>query len=171
MRKQVLRLLRENFKRELESGGKFLQSAEHRGSPGSDLYVWKFSQGLNFFVYLLPNPKSYHDAFMIELGWSSGVLFPSHAPLQNKQRLDLRSEGRVRLPSLWREQWTSAVEPWWEVGRSLAADTGEEFYTEEETARRVAKVPELVADAIEKLQTYGTPLFNKIAAERDVITG
>jgi hypothetical protein len=166
MRKQVLRVLRENFKRELESGGKFLQAAENRGSAGSDLYMYKFSPDLNFFVYLLPNPKSYHDTFMVELGWSSEALFPSHAPLQNKQRLSLRSDGRIRLPSLWREHWTSAIEPWWECGCSLAADTGNEFYTEEETRRRVARVPALVADAMEKLRQYGVPFFERIAAER-----
>lgn len=166
MRKQVLRRLREEFKRKIEASGKFLHSADNGGAAGSDLYIWKFSPELNFFVYLLPNPKSYRDTFMVELGWSSGTLFPRSAPMQNKQRLDLCADGRIRLPSLWREQWASALEPWWETGHSLAADTGGEFYAEEETKRRVAKVPELVADAIQKLQKYGMPLFERVAAER-----
>lgn len=166
MRKQVLRRLREEFKQKIEAGGKFLHSADIGRTPGSDLYIWKCSSELNFFVYLLPNPKSYRDSFMVELGWSSGVLFPRNAPMQNTQRLDLCVDGRIRLPSLWREHWASALEPWWETGHSLAADMGEEFYSDEETLRRVAKVPELVADALAKIEKYGIPFFHRIASER-----
>lgn len=162
----MLRRLREEFKQKIEAGGKFIQSADTGGTLGSDLYIWKFSPQLNFFVYLFPNPKSYRDAFMVELGWGSGHLFPRKVPMQNKQRLNLHVDGRLRLPSLWREQWKSILEPWWETGRSLAADTGDEFYSEEETLRRVAMVPELVADVIEKIEKYGTPFFQKIASER-----
>lgn len=165
MRKQVLRHVRKEFKQKIEGRGRFLQCADN-GGPGSDLYIWKFSPELTFFIYLLPNPKSYRDAFMVELGWSSGTHFPRHAPMQNKERLDLRADGRIRLPALWREQWRSTLEPWWETGHSLASDTGDEFYTEEETLRRVAKVPELVADAIVKIEEYGIPFFQKIASER-----
>ncbi len=167
MRKQVLRSLREGFDQQIRSRfSTFSRAGENEGAPGSDVYVWKFSDNLNFFVYMLPNPKAYHDTFMIELGWSNRQTFPKPAPLQNKERLDLRSDGRIRLPSLWREQWRSALEPWWEVGGSLTADSGEEFYAEEETLRRVAKVPELVEDAIGKLQKYGIPFFERVAAER-----
>jgi hypothetical protein len=166
MRKEVLRRLREEFKQKIEADGDFLHATENGGAPGSDLYIWKFSPELTFFVYLLPNPKSYHDAFMVELGWTSGTQFPRQAPMQNKQRLDLRVDGRIRLPSLWREQWRSALEPWWETGHSLASDIGDEFYTEKETLRRVAAVPELVEDAIKKIEEYGIPFFQRIAAER-----
>jgi hypothetical protein len=167
MRKQVLRLLREHFKRELESGGKFLLATEKRGSADSDVYVWKLSEDLTFFVYLLPNPKSYRDTFMVELGWSKGPSFPRHEPLTNKQRLDVLHDGRIRLPSLWRDQWKSALEPWWEAGSSISASTREDFYAEEETVRRVAEVPRLVADAMDKLQEHGIPLFQRIVAERE----
>ena len=98
MRNQVLRRLREEFKQKIEAGGKFLHSVDNGDTPGSDLYIWKFSPELNFFVYLLPNPKSYHDTFMVELGWSSRRKFPRQAPMQNKQRLNLRADGRIRLP-------------------------------------------------------------------------
>jgi hypothetical protein len=165
MRKEVLRAVRENFRRTIESGGRF-RRAEDRGDPGSDIYVWKFSDDLNCFVYLLPNPKSYKDAFMIELGWSSGPSFPATTRLQNKSRLDFQSDGRIRLPSLWREQWKSALEPWWELGRRLSMDFGDAFDSEEETLSRVARVPEAVADAINKLEEYGIPFFHRVAQER-----
>src|SRR5262249_37091876 len=109
--------------------------------------------------------------FILELGWSSASSFPKTLPLQKKQRLDLQSDGRIRLPSLWREDWPSAVEPWWQAGSSVNADTGEEFYTNEETERRVARVPELVKDAINRLQKYGIPFFEKIAAARQAENG
>ena len=98
---------------------------------------------------------------MIELGWSSGPSFPAMARLQNKSRLDFQSDGRIRLPSLWREQWKSALEPWWELGRGPSA-LGDAFYSEEETLRRVARVPEAVADAIDKLEKYGIPFLCRV---------
>lgn len=166
MRKMVLRSLREEFKKQIKSRFSMFSPAElKQRAAGADLYVWKFSENLNFFVYLLPNPKSYHDTFMIELGWSGAGAYPVGAPLQNKQRLDLRSDGRIRLPSLWREQWRSGLEPWWAAGESLGADTGDEFYGEEETLRRVSRVPQLTADAVGKIEQYGIPFFQKIVAE------
>jgi hypothetical protein len=165
MRKEVLRAVRESFRRKIESGGRF-RHGDDRGAPGSDIYVWKFSDDLNCFVYLLPSSKSYQDAFIVELGWSSGPSFPATARLQNKSRLDFQSDGRLRLPSLWREQWKSALEPWWELGRGLSVDLGNSFYSEEETLRRVAKVPEAVADAIDKLEKYGIPFLHRVAEER-----
>lgn len=165
MRKEVLRAVRENFRQKIESGGRFRRS-EDRGDPGSDIYVWKFSDDLNCFVCLLPNPKSYKDTFMVELGWSNRPSFPATARLQIRSQLDFQSDGRIRLPSLWREQWNSALEPWWELGRGLSMDFGTVFDSEEETLRRVAKVPEAVADAIDKLEKYGIPFFHRVAEER-----
>ena len=165
MRKEVLRAVRESFRQKIESGGRF-RRAEDRGSPGSDIYVWKFSNDLNCFVYLLPSSKSYQDEFMVELGWSSGPSFPATARLQNKHRLDFQSDGRIRLPGLWREQWKSALEPWWKLGRGLSVDLGDAFYSEEETLLRVAKVPEAVADVMDRLEKYGIPFFHRVAEER-----
>lgn len=164
MRKEVLRAVRETFRRKIENGGRF-QHAEDRGAHGSDIYVWKLSDDLNCFVYLLPSPKSYQDAFVIELGWSGSPSFPATSRLQNKSRLDFQSDGRIRLPGLWREQWKSALEPWWELGRGPSV-LGDAFYSEEETLRRVARVPEAVADAIDKLEKYGIPFLHRVAEER-----
>ncbi len=167
MRKEVLRSLRECFKRELEKGGKFSKTPNSSGSAGADLYVWRFSRDLNFFVYLLPNPKSYRDSFMIEIAWSSGE-FPRKDALQDSRGLNGLSDGRVRLPVLWRERWESAVEPWWKLGGSVSLGSTEEFYSEEETRRRLARVPERVADALEKINQYALPLFERIASERQL---
>jgi hypothetical protein len=30
----------------------------------------------------------------------------------------------IRLPGLWREQWRSGLEPWWELGRGVSVDLG-----------------------------------------------
>jgi hypothetical protein len=166
MRKEVLRAVRSDFRRKIESGDKFRHTGD-RGSPGSDIYVWEFSDDLNCFVYLLPSPKSYQDAFIIELGWSSGLSFPAKARLQNKNRLDFHADGRIRLPSLWREQWKSALEPWWELGLGLSVELGDAFYSKEETLLRVARVPEAVTDAINKLDAYGIPFLHRVAEERD----
>jgi len=164
MRKELVRAVRETFRQAIERGRRFTYTKE-RGAAGSDIYVWRYSANLNFFLYLLPSPKSYHDRFMIELAWSNGTSFPERAPLQNKQRLDLESDGRIRLPSLWREQWKSALEPWWELGPS-AVNSGEAFDTEEEIGRRLARVPAVVSDVVEKLGEYGIPFFQRIAEER-----
>ena len=167
MRKQVLRSLREVFRRELEGGGKFFKISNGSESTGADAYVWHFSRDLNFFIYLLPNPKSYRDSFMVELAWSSGE-FPKNAPLQHNQELHGVSDGRIRLPVLWREQWASALEPWWEIGSSLSAESSEEFYSAEETRRRLARVPESVTDALGKIREYALPFFERIASEREL---
>ena len=164
MRKEVLRAIRESFRRKIESGGRFRHAAD-RGAPGSDIYVWKFADDLSCFVYLLPSSKSYRDEFIVELGWSSGPSFPATAKLQTRSRVDFQSDGRIRLPSLWREQWKSALEPWWELGRGPSV-LGDAFYSEEETLRRVTGVPEVVADAIDKLEKYGIPFLHRVAEER-----
>lgn len=167
MRKQVLRSLREIFKHELESDGTFSKISNGSESAGADVYVWHFSRDLNFFVYLLPNPKSYRDSFMVELAWSSSE-FPKNAALQKNKELKSFSDGRIRLPVLWREQWASAVEPWWELGDSLSAESSEEFYSEEETRRRLARVPESVTNVLEKIKKYALPFFERIASEREL---
>jgi hypothetical protein len=167
MRKQVLRSVREGFRRELVSDGKFSKLMNSLESTGADVYVWRFSRDLSFFVYLLPNPKSYHDSFMVELAWSSGE-FPKNAALQHDQELNCVSDGRIRLPVLWREQWASAVEPWWELGSPLSAESSEEFYSEEETRRRLARVPETVTDALAKIKQYALPFFERIVSEREL---
>jgi hypothetical protein len=164
MRKEVLRAIRERFRRKIESDGRF-RHAEDRGAAGSDIYVCKFSDDLNCFVYLLPSSKSYRDEFMVELGWSSSPSFPATARLQTKSHLDFQSDGRIRLPSLWREQWKSALQPWWELGPGPSV-LGDAFYSEEETLLRVARVPEAVADAIDKLEKYGIPFLHRVAEER-----
>jgi hypothetical protein len=104
---------------------------------------------------------------MIELGWSGGD-YPEQAPMQNKYRLDTQSDGRIRLPSFWREQWPSALEPWWELGYSLGFDNPDEFYSKEETLRRTAYAPKAVMDAVEKVEKYAVPFFKTIASERGV---
>ena len=164
MRKELIRAVRATFRQAIESGGRFEYTKE-RGAAGSDIYIWRFSADLNFFLYLLPSLKSYHDRFIIELGWSTGHAFPAKAALQNKQRLDLKSDGRIRLPSLWREKWKSAVEPWWKLGDSLV-ESGDAFDSEDETRRRLAQVPEVVSEVVDKLGEYGMPFFQRIAEER-----
>ena len=166
MRTQALKLLRQEFRRLLLNRcHMFRYDAAYRGSPGADLYLWQISSNLNCFIHLLPNPKSYRDSFMVELAWSGGE-YPIQAPLQNMRKLNVLSDGRVRLPDLWREQWPSAVEPWWELGSSLTATNEGTFYTDEETARRVDAVPKGALDAVDKIEKYAIPLFHKIAAER-----
>jgi hypothetical protein len=166
MRKDVLKELRKQFGIEVSRRcKKFVPVVGYRGSPGSDLFVWDSTDDLKRFVLLLPNPKPYRDSFMVELAWS-GATFPEKAPLQSKQRLNAVVDGRIRLPQLWRENWSSALEPWWEAGDSLTVDNTERFYSAEETSRRMKAVGSLACDAAEKIAEYAIPFFERVADAR-----
>ena len=165
MRKEAVRALRAEFRRSIETTGQFRLTKEH-GAPGSDIYVASLAPNIYGFVELVPNPKSYTDSFMIELAWGSKPEFPTRAPLQHKRQLNVGVDGRIRLPNLWREDWASALEPWWELGPGLL-ELGDAFDSEEETRRRVANVPDAVADAVDRLRRYGMPFFQRVASERE----
>jgi hypothetical protein len=168
MRKQALKLVQQEFNRLLLNRcDMFVQEGTFKGSPGADLYVWRCSSDLNSYIHLLPNPKSYRDSFMVELRWSSGD-YPVQASLQNKQRLNTQTDGRIRLPAFWREQWGSVFEPWWELGDPLTADNEQEFYSEEGTSQKVAAAPKAVMDAVNKIEKYAIPFFESIAPGRGV---
>lgn len=169
MRKEAVRALRAEFRRSIETVGQFRLTKEH-ATPGSDIYAAPLAPNLYAFVELVRNSKSYKDSFMIELAWSSRPECPTRAPLQHKRQLNLGVDGRIRLPSLWREEWASALEPWWELGPSLVK-TGDAFDSEEETRRRVAEVPRVVADAIDRLRRYGMPFFQRVVNERENAPG
>lgn len=144
---------------------RFVPVTEYKGLSAADLYMWHVTNDLRCFVLLLPNPKSHRDSFMIELAWSSSG-FPENAPLQRSQRLDTVGDGRLRLPQLWREKWSSALEAWWEFGDSLTLNNSEQFYSDEETQRRVKAIPALAEDAVTKITEYALPLFQRISAAR-----
>lgn len=167
MRKQVLRLLRVEFSHLLLGRfAMFRKDPVFKTSFGDDLYVWRFSSELSFFIYLLPNPRSYLDSFMVELGWSKRD-YPMRAPLQHGSRPDTNSDGRIRLPNLWREEWASAREPWWEVGAPLmASDDVDDFFSEQETLQRTKAVPKVVINAMDRIEKYAIPFFKSIAVAR-----
>lgn len=165
MRKELVRALRQEFRRHIESTGRFRHVNHSDGAPGSDIYVAPISPNLNGFVYLIPNQKL-RDEFMIELAWSGDAAFPSRARLQHSRALDPSVDGRIRLPNLWREEWPSALEPWWDLGTASVLEMGDAYYTEDETRRRLARVPEVVTDAIDRLNRYGAPFLERVARER-----
>lgn len=167
MRRELVRALRQRFRSDLESQTKFVKIAADAYAPDSDVYRWTLSKNLNGFVRLVWSSKAYRDEFMIELAWSAGPSYPPPAPIEKQRGLDPRNDGRIRLPDLWRDRWSSALQLWWELGPRLGADTGDEFYADEETQRRVARVPEVVADAIQKLEEFGIPFLLGLAAKRE----
>ena len=172
MRKELLKGVREELNKLLSARcGFFKRTTKYREAGRPDVYVWIAAPELTFFVYLLPNPKSYKDSFMIELGWSKGGPPPPDVwrNKESKDQLDRQWEGRIRLPNLWREQWRSALEPWWELGQSLGAEDPEQFYSEEETRRRSARIPAVVTDVVDSIERYAIPFFQRIARERGIL--
>lgn len=166
MRKELIRKTREHFKglltSELEG---FSHASAASAAPGSDLYAKKIADDLALFIRLVPNPKPYRDSFMIELGWSRSK-FPTGARVTDKWNIDPMQDAALRLPVLWREQWSSPLEPWWEIGAALSLETSQEHYSGAETERRLTLLPSLVKDAVEKVRQYAIPLFRTIAAAR-----
>lgn len=171
MRKELLKGVREELNKLLPARcGFFKRSIRYREPGRPDVYVWNAAPELSFFVYLLPNPKSYKDSFMIELGWSKGGPPPLDVwRNKEKEHLDPQWEGRIRMPKLWREQWRSALEPWWELGESLGAEDPEQFYSEAETQRRSARIPAVVTDVVNRIERYAVPFFQRIARERGLL--
>lgn len=149
----------------IERQGRFRFAPDSSRLTQSDVYVWAVTADVNAFVQLVPTSKATRDEFMIELAWGKDGVYPMRSELQNKQRLDVTIDARIRLPSLWREQWRSALEPWWQLGPS-AVRTGDEFYTDDEIDRRLARISALVEDVAVRLDAYGIPLFERVAASR-----
>lgn len=166
MRKDLLRETRRQFQSILKTElGDFRPLADAGLGPGTDLYVRRLASDLSVFISLVPNQKAYRDSFMIELGWGNSDR-PKSVRFANKASINFQEDGTVRLPVLWREQWDSALEPWWEIGGSLSLGNLGEYYSEAEIQRRFSAIPGTVRDAVAKIRTYALPLFRTIATSR-----
>ena len=152
----------------------FRSDKKQKTDGGSIIYSRTVASDLVLFIRVMPNPKAYRDSFMIELGWS-GDPSAQCLSLRHQPRINASVDGCMRLPDLWREEWLSKLQPWWEIGPRLAATDPEVFFaeaersdSEEEVQRRVEMVPAVVADAVDRIERFGIPFLERVARERGI---
>jgi len=132
-------------------------------------WSWRLAPNLVLFVAL--QTKERVDQFLVEVAWNEEGSFPWGAI----GTVDVGGrEGRERLSRLW-----DAEEPVWDVDPEKTAHIAENFRARRDgkatteprdvpLGQAVPRVPALVADAVQKLDQYGMPLFRQVAKARQV---
>jgi hypothetical protein len=152
-----------------------------KGEPlpgGCRLYVWKAASDLSFYILLNIDRG---ERFSIDLAWTRNGRWPAtflasvprDIPEKRRKRSDPEGGAfRFRLPYLWLDrdhEWELVPRiPTGAFTRMSAAEILElldETHLDEEL---LPKVPPLVGDAIEKLETYALPYFIEVAQELGV---
>lgn len=177
MRSPLGKTVRNTFERCMKDAlPQFLSVKSKHSGPGDLLYVWKFSPGINFYVYLEISPKPQHDSFTVELACSANEFPFSHAALGTTPQKD--GSVRFRLPQLYRDEWRprTAWEPWWWIGPPTVPQEVTAKAVERVTAgkrplidegmpveRAIPLVEPQVQDAIDRIKRFGIPFFNQFA--------
>ena len=190
LRKAVVRQFSARLKEELPQ---FIRTPAPAVADGSVVYWWELKKDFWFFLELLPNPKSWEQCFMIEIGWNTSCAYPKAAVGRwHDKPPETSPYGYLRLPSLYKEEWESGLQPWWYLGacspyltraEKAALRVVNEGLSQEERRKalhlaleqkriqsdvpldvRLGDVEFRVRDAIEKLKKYGLPYLKSVAA-------
>ena len=143
-----------------------------RKKDGS-MWIWTrlLATNLTFFVAL--QVKKDWDKFVVEIAWSDDGEFPFDIMGKDDPALN---RGRTRLGKLWKPL---GVEPDWDLDsehtqamdamlHGLAKGMPLKFPLNGDTDVLILRVPVLVDDALNKLQEYGVPLFQRVAETHGV---
>jgi hypothetical protein len=150
MRKEARKAVYREFTKALSGLCPMFAHAGEQDAFSDYIYHWRFCDDLTFFLCLHLSPKSYKDCFMVECAWTNGIAPPVLCQWYPELREpDFLKDGRFRLPQLWRNEWDSKVEPWWDVSGPFEQKAKEES-----------------EDAVRKVHDYALPVFLKIAALR-----
>jgi len=177
LRKNLLRALRAEFERKFKSDlPQFARVPGQYVPSGSDLYRWELAKDLFFFVFMQVGKNAYEERFMVEIGWNRSREKQGHMVFSDPASVDPEIDGVIRLPQFYKEKWASRSQPWWNFGNQpLMAPTlswqefqaqMDIFLSEEESAKRVAIVPQLVDDSVHKIREHAIPQFRKVAMQR-----
>lgn len=163
MQSKLAKALRSQFEKELKNSLPAFSSDDHSEVPsGWRSYRFKVTPTLTLFVVLCLSPRD--DRFTVELGWSeigrlpvSGAFRPTDSP---------RDGGLMfRLSVLWHPQ---GRDHWWVLGHERTLEEMANFVPDQPAEEKMPDVVPKVADAIEKIVTFGLPYFEKIAADKGV---
>jgi hypothetical protein len=177
MRSPLAKAVRNSFSRRMqEELPQFASVKSKHAIPGDLLYVWNFSQGLKFHIYLEISQKSYQDSFTVELACSAADFPFNHAALGPTPQKD--GSVRFRLPQLYRDEWRPKTgwEPWWWIGPPMVPQDVTSKAVERAVAGKrplmdegmpieqaLPLVQPQVQDAIDRIKRFGIPFFEQFA--------
>ena len=142
-----------------------LRKGEKVGGTPLPLFEFRTASSMAFFVLLTFAQK--RDAFTVEVAFNESPQFPwTELPGTVKEVSSAASRrvARFRLAKLWGE----TRDVWWALGKELSVTEIEEqiktksYLRAEDLPSKLEAVPIAVADAIEKLVTYGVPFFELV---------
>lgn len=162
MRAKVAQALRKRFEAALtEALPQFRPDRESEIPAGWRCYRWSAFDDLHFFVLL--EPRQLFDEFSVVCGWSERPVMP----VGDSEGVE-DPEGVFTLHGLWDPRSPAG----WNLAPGAGVldgptdpfdpDVGEPAPAEE----AVARVPESVADAVDRLVTHGLPVFRQVAEAR-----
>jgi len=116
---------------------------------------------------------------MVEIGWNTEKHIPTEAfgKWMGSKLPPLNSPfGWLRLPTLYRNLWTSKWEPWWTLSNDSTALENvtkkvqekplrtklNDISQKQDAASEKMKISKEVADATSKLLQYGMPFLNRV---------